>query len=289
MKALLAAFGFYVHFLPLYFAGPAPDYRCGDAPGFRYCVYDPPYGIAQDPGSVVYFLHYGSGDERSWRRIPISRVFYAEFRKRGLAAPRVISVSYGPYWRVVATASGRLPSPMLSEFVDGTLPWLDRQFGRPRHRYLWGMSQGGLSAATLLFERPELWSGAVLSCPAIFSINIFAPPGKIAAFTAQNGLDEKKVRWGMSLVLSRVRGPKDWKREDPLELAQGKLARRLPPLYIEANEHDEFGFFLGARELVDELRKAGGAVAYREDPGGHCEVDAPAASAFVADLLQSSR
>ena len=288
MKAVLAAISFYAHFAPYFFAGPPPDYRCGSGPDFRYCVYDPPYGVIEDPQSVVYFLHYGTGDEKSWRTVPVSRVFYAELRRRGLSAPKVIALSYGTYWRFVGSAGGKTPSPLAADFLDHTLPWLDAKFGTPKRRYLWGMSQGGLSAATLLFHRPPMWSGAVLACAALFSIDVFAPRDRVASFAAANRLDEGRVQWGLELVRNRVKSSADWDRENPVVRA-AKSRAGLPPIYIDANADDDFGFNLGTRDFVSALKRAGARVDFRESPGGHCEVDAWAESRFLADLLQERR
>src|SRR5204863_418843 len=100
---------------------PAPA-LCGDGPGFSYCVFDPPSGIPRSPDAVLYFLHYGSGDEKSWGRIPFSRVFYAEFKKRGLKAPKVFSLSFGGYWSLFDKGGGRLASPVASDFLDHAMP-----------------------------------------------------------------------------------------------------------------------------------------------------------------------
>lgn len=289
MNAALAALTFYAHFVPFFFAGPPPDYQCGDGPGFRYCVYDPPYGVIEDPDSVVYFLHYGSGDEKSWRRVPISRVFYAEYRRRGLLAPKVISLSYGPYWRFVASVGGKTPSPMVSDFFNDALPWLDSKFGVPKRRFLWGMSQGGLSAATILLSKPELWSAVVLTCPALYSIDLFSAKEKVAVFAQANGLSLGKVEWGMALINNRVRSAEDWKREDPLLWASRASLKKFPPLYVEANRSDDFGFNFGARAFAAALSRAGRAADYREIPGGHCEVDAWAESRFLADQERNAR
>jgi pimeloyl-ACP methyl ester carboxylesterase len=284
--ALLKPLALYIYFLPYLFAGPPPSYACDDGPGFRYCIYHPPFGTLEDTDSVMYFLHLGSGDEKTWRTIPISRVFYGEFRRRGLKAPTVMSVSFGPYWTLFDEGGGRLVSPVMSDFLNRAMPWLESKTGTPKRRYLWGMSQGGLNAALVIFKEPKLWSGAVLECPALYGLDVFAPASTKESYAAAHGLDVNRLQYGLDLVSNRISGQAQWKKQDPLIRAAHPPAY-LPPIFIDCNRSDNMGFNDGARLFADTLRTHGKKVIFQEESGPHCAVDPLPPSRFIADLQEN--
>lgn len=274
---------FYLHFVPYYLAGPAPKADCGEGRGLRYCVHEPPPGSREDPEAVLYFLHYAGGSEKTWSEIPVSRVFYAEFKRRGLAAPRVVTVSYGPYWNLFDKPGPKSPA-LYPAFVGEAMPWLEARLGGPKRRYLWGMSQGGLNASLLVLKSPGLWSGAVFSCPGWYTVSVFAGEEEVAEFVRRTGAKRETAQWGMGLIRDRVAGPEEWAREDPL--ARAASARDLPPVLIDCTDEDGFGFFEGAARMAETLRRRGQEVSFLREKGRHCQLDARRAAGFLAELLE---
>lgn len=277
---------FYAHFVPYYFAGPKPSAQCGQGQGFRYCAYRAPPGAADDPESVLYFFHYGGGSEESWSSFPAARVYYAEFKKRGLPAPRVVAVSYGGNW-VLFDKPGPKSAGLFGPFVSEALPWLEDKFGRPRRRYVWGMSQGSLNAGLVVLKKPELWSGAVFSCPGFSQLSPFASPAEIDAFIKRTRADRAKVQSWLKLVRERVAGPEAWTREDPL--ARALSASGLPPVYIDCTREDEYGFFEGAARMAEILRERGQNAEFVAESGEHCQLDARGVAVFLAELSRQGR
>lgn len=273
--------GFYLHYAGYFNDGPKPKAECGEAQGFRYCLHQAPKGVVDDPDSILYFLHYAGGDERSWSRIPISRVFYAQFKKRGLPAPRVATVSYGPYWNLFDKPGPKHPVGLFSEFTGKVMPFIEGKLGRPQRRYIWGMSQGGLNSSLLVLKRPELWSAAAFSCPAWYTIPIFAQATEVTDYVERNRSEAKKVRTVLDLIAERVAGPEEWAVEDPLKRAL--TAKGLPPIYINCTRQDEYGFFEGSRAMADTLKSQGHDVTFHEENGAHCQLDAVKASSYLAE------
>jgi pimeloyl-ACP methyl ester carboxylesterase len=271
---------FYSHFVPYYFSGKAPKAECAEGPGFKYCLHRSPNGD-DDASSALYFLHYANGSERSWSKIPVARVYYDEFRRRGVKPPRVVTVSFGTHWTLFDEPGPLSPEGRYPVFVGRVMPFVEGKLGAPKRRFLWGMSQGGLNAAELLLRSPGSWQAAVLSCPALYGLDLYASDRLVADFARRHGVRPKKVRSGMDLVRERVAGPEAWRREDPLDRA--KTAAELPPVYIGASTEDEFGFYEGARMLAETLRETGQPVVFHEDQGSHCALDARAAAAFLAE------
>lgn len=260
----------FLHFLSFLTAGPRPKAKCGEREGMRYCIHRAPLRAKEDETSVLYFLHYAGGSQHSWEELPLSRVYYSYFRRRYLPAPRVVTVSYGPYWTLIDRPEGASET-LFERFIEQDMPFLEEKLGGPRRRFVWGMSQGGLNAASLLLKRPELFSGGVLSCPAFYSVSIYADEEELRRYTERTNADfEGSVMWGVRRLRRHIGGPEVWAREDPLFLVRD--AERAPPMLIQANRRDEFGFFEGAEQFYLALRRNNHTVDFKPSSGGHCVV-----------------
>lgn len=253
-------------FVGYQFAGKAPAASCRQDGPAHWCVYEPPYA-AQD-ASVVYFLHYATGDERSFNRVGLSRAFYDEYRQEGRPAPRVVTVSYGSHW-LLTRAPGLRQTVTLADF-EALRRRIEDEIGPVTRRAVWGMSMGGYNAAEAALSAPEEWSAVALSCPALEAASPYADPGPSPFPRALEG---------RQLFTHRLSGEAAWKAENPLALASAPGA---PPLLIEANSDDEFGFRDGARALASAYKAAGRPVDSRESPGGHCAIDARLVARWLA-------
>ncbi|MFH2204626.1 MAG: alpha/beta hydrolase-fold protein [Elusimicrobiota bacterium] len=272
----------WMHFVSHITSGPQPIAECGGADGMRYCLHTAPREAEEDPTSVLYFLHYAGGSEMSWREIPLSRFYYSYFRRRGLPAPKVVSISYGPDWVLLEEPGEKFPA-LFNRFIERDMPLVEAKIGEVQRRYIWGMSQGGLNAAELVLKRPELFDGAVLSCPAFYSVSIYAADEELRRYTRRTHADhEGSVMWGIRRLRPHVGGPQAWAREDPLALAREN--RRVPPLLIQANRRDEFGFYEGAGIFYRELRWRNQPVTFKPHRGGHCVIGIRQAVRFIRRL-----
>lgn len=272
------------HFVSYVPDGPAPRTECRKAEDFRYCVDVPPKKTKANPNSLLYVLHHAGGGPRSWSGSPAARVFYARFRKAKISPPVVVSVSYGPYWTLM-DAPGSKQKALFEDFVSRAMPRIETDLGVPRRRLLWGVSQGAFNGAQLLFKRPKLFRGAVLSCPAIYTIPLYSGKEAIREYTERTKADPYSVIWGIELLRPLIGGPEAWAKEDPLALA--RRAKGLPPVMIQANAKDEFGFFEGGQLLAEILKDRGEPVEFRRNSGSHCAIDPRQASDFLIDLLKN--
>lgn len=251
-------------------SGLAPMSDCWtEGKNLRVCHWKP-YGLEEDPKSVLFFLHYATGDEKSFARVGLANSFYRRYKKRGVRPPRVFSVSYGSHW-LLSESPGQRQVVKLEEFLRKAAELDDDPTKR---RYLWGVSMGGYNAAVAALSSSvngARFDGAALSCPALQARNPFT----------LNVLAQKTrgLRDGLHLFTYRLGGARVWDVENPAVLAARQS--EAPPLLIEANARDEFGFAPGARELARLLRENGKTVVYHELPGGHCLID----GAGVADFL----
>jgi hypothetical protein len=250
-------------FIGYQFAGAAPAAECRvDGPA-RWCVYTP---AGPTDGNAVYFLHYATGDERSWNRLGISRAFDDEYRRAGRPAPRTVTISYGGYW-LLTRAPGLRQTVSVADF-EALRARIEARLGPIGRRYLWGMSQGGYNAAVDLLSRPGEWDAAALSCPALEASSPYVVPGREPAARSPEG---------RLLFTYRLAGEDAWKTENPFALVG---AARTPPVWIEANRSDEFGYFDGARAFAAALTRAGDDARFVASDGGHCAIDARATARF---------
>lgn len=271
----------FFHYASYLSAGPAPEADCRQTEVIRYCFHKPPKGTIEDPDAVLYFLHPADGSEKDWVKYPISRVYYQRFRKRDVPAPQVVTLSYGPYWTLMNEPGEKQPA-LFETFVSSWMALIEEETGAPRRRYIWGMSQGGLNAAELILKRPDLFAGAVISCPAFYSFPLYSKDDVIKRYIKRTGADAGSVNWGLAILRPRVGGPEAWAEEDPLALAA--KARRIPPTLIQANTGDDYGFYEGASRFYDALHDSDLPVTFASSPGAHCVVDAPQAVDFLIAL-----
>lgn len=243
--------------------GKAPAVLCRSDGSARWCLHEP---ADARPDDVIYFLHYATGDEKSWDRLGLARAFYDEYRRLGRPAPRAITVSYGSHWLLTRRPGIRQTVPL--EDFDALRRNIEERLGGVKRRYLWGMSQGGYNAAVLVLSNPTAWSGAALSCPAMFDSSPYAPP-----HDKRFGREAE----GRQLFTYRMAGESAWLEDNPLALAAASPS--VPPMWIEANRDDEFGFASGARALAKATHAQ-----LVDSPGGHCVIDARAAARFLANL-----
>lgn len=240
----------------------------------RICRFSPKDGPV-DEDSVLYFLHYATGDERSFARIGLARSFFARYRRRGKPAPRVVAVSFGEHW-ILSREPGKRQIVPLEPF----LRTLTELAPAARRRYIWGMSMGGYNSAVLALSAPEQWRAAALSCPALHAESPFLDsiePGLLKL----PGATATAVQDGRVLFTTRMAGPEVWDRENPVTLARHAGT---PAFLIQANAQDEFGFVPGARALAAALREGHASVDLRELPGGHCVINGAEVADFLIDL-----
>lgn len=271
--------GRFFHFAGYRLTGSSPLAECWREDLYKACLYQSTE--ESDPKTLVYFFHYAEGDERSWSAIGLGRAFYQRFLRLKRPAPRVVSVSYGSHW-LLTREPGKRQTVLLPDFERDVIAQVERRVGVPGRRYAWGMSQGGYNAAEAALQSPALWSGAVLSCPAVHAENPLDPANKAEALARRTHGAPATVEDGLALFYRRLKDSKTWEEDNPIALA-GRT-QEAPPMLIQANEQDEFGFFEGAQMLAEALRKAGKTITFRPHPGGHCLVDAAQAADFIIGL-----
>ncbi len=251
---------------------------CGTEGELRWCVYRANDASSRDAKATIYFLHYATGDEKSLARLGLANALYRSYRRARKPVPRFISVSYGTHW-LFSNRPGKRQTVSTDKFLAKTLPALEKRLGRTEINFLWGMSQGGYNALELALAEPLRFRAAAASCPALLAVDPFTTDAK--SFASRAGITESWASDGLALFNTRLKDDAAWQAEDPVARARTSA---LPPLLIQANLQDEFGFLEGSRALASAVKARGGSVVLQEETGSHCVNDVEKVGAFFQSI-----
>lgn len=268
--------GRFLHFASYRLFNANAAEECWTEKEWKACVYRPKK--ARVSGDVVYFMHYATGSELGFGEIGLANAFYSELAKAKAPPPSVVSVSFGTHWLLTRGERGKQVVP-LRKFLGEVVPSVESRLGAPKRRFAWGMSMGGFNALQLALAKPDGFSAAVLSCPALHAVDPMKHGDEAPKLAARARVPLNWADDGMALFYHRIPA-EDWPAEDPAaRVAKGEP---LPPLLLQANRDDEYGFYEGAEAFYAALKKAGREASFSPLPGGHCVVDAREAARFFA-------
>jgi pimeloyl-ACP methyl ester carboxylesterase len=267
------------------------SHQCGqDSAGgvsYSWCIDTPTTHANQD---VVFYLHGLEGNSASF----ISRYPKLEpaLQAKG-AAPTVLTVSFGPIWFLTDEATPIHPA-LHQVFVSQIIPQMEARLKRPiRNRLIMGESMGGLNASELFLKNGNLFSRAVILCPAMSILTPFASDQDLQAFLATRPYVQAQLV-GESRTISQAEFPTPtiWKADDPLELVT-KLSPSAAPVYISSGTHDEWGFYDGAAQFAHLATQQKAPVTWVSIPNvGHCvQTDSSNAQivSFISEGMSSAQ
>ncbi len=148
-----------------------------------YLVYTPPgYEEGTDPLPVLYLFHGYTDDEYGWVDVGKAPVIADNLLAQGLIDPMIIVMPYGQRSPTVgpyeATGPGfreELEVQVLTEIIPA-VEAAYRVNPDARHRAIEGHSMGGLEAAIIGMNHPEVFSTVAMWSPAVFE-----PPATVLA------------------------------------------------------------------------------------------------------------
>jgi enterochelin esterase-like enzyme len=124
---------------------------------------------------VIYLLHGYPMDETHWDRLGVDELADVKIRY-GFWPPLLIVMPRQP--SPLFTASDGGPGSYESEFVDGLLPFIDREYRTqrvPEARAIAGVSRGAIWALEISFRHPDLFNTVAALSPALH-VNYARPP-----------------------------------------------------------------------------------------------------------------
>lgn len=144
-----------------------------------YLVYTPPgYDEGTEPLPVLYLLHGYTDDETAWVDVGKATVIADNLLAQGLIAPMIIVMPYGqrsPGALAYEAIGPGFREEFEAEVITEIIPAVERDYRAvpdARHRAVAGLSMGGMEAALIGMNHPEvfstvaMWSAAVLDDPA---------------------------------------------------------------------------------------------------------------------------
>ncbi len=222
--------------------------ECGSVSGAEYCVYE----TAPNPRQTVFFFHGLLDDARVMERSLADEVDL-DTVLNGLGPIRVVVVSFGISW-LITPYSERTVGPekaTLANFRDNILPHLEAKFRLPKPYKALGRSMGGANLAVICAALPDLFERCALLNPML------VPDSTDPWLPFWRNRD-----WRPSfLIVRNYEDPKRWRENRPSALMRN--ACKMPPVYVTACQHDDFGLFEGPKEWADEARKKGVKVTLR--------------------------
>lgn len=261
-----------------------------DMPGSEFVVLEDHASSNKD---VVYYLHGGNSNAQSLFN-PFNEALRAEWKRLGVAAPRMISISLGPIWLLMPTTSSP-HSGKLELVLDGILPMLERELfdGNVHRRFLIGSSMGGFNALQLMTADPSRFDRVALVAPAVLPLSPFATEAEIKDFVQRTGAPETLDAGGFGVreILALGRGyvptASEWAEASALErleasesCGQRMVGSPLPPVLIQYANQDH-RFAEGARRVISVLKTRGTSVTVDVRPGDHADVDGRAVASFL--------
>ncbi len=159
-----------------------------------YLVYTPPdYDAGTAPLPTLYLLHGYTDDETAWVDVGKAAVIADNLLAQGLISPVIIVMPYGqrsPNTSPFDAIGPGFREEFENQVITEIIPAIDRDYrAQPdaRHRAVAGLSMGGMEAAEIGMNHPELfstvamWSAAVYDDPATLLARLATLPDGVRA------------------------------------------------------------------------------------------------------------
>ena len=211
---------------------------------------------------VVIFLHGLFNSERDCEGRGIEAKLQ-ELRTAGKVGEYIVAMPYGENSFYINSKSGvRYEDAIVKDFI----PFVDKSFrtiAKPEHRLIEGISMGGYGALLIAFKHPELFSGVVTHCAALFE-EAPKPPASASDMRGQ---------YRYKIATELYGNPPDtsfFQENNPLYLAKTNAAKlKKLKIYFDVGSEDRYGFDVGNKLLNQILTDAGVEHEFTLAPGNH--------------------
>jgi hypothetical protein len=230
-----------------------------------------------DRSRILYVLHSRGGTASDMLTSRLLREVRSHWAQQQVAAPVMISVSFGRMWTLTPRPSAYLPegAALLPFFVERLMPRLEeRVMGGPFSgtRQALGTSIGSYNVLQIVQAYPGMFDRVTLICPALASISPFAPAAEVDAYIARTQANPHDARLALREFYRDLRTPEEWRVYDPLQVARNPAAP-YPGMLVIYNALDQYGFAEGAQQFAAIARAQGADVDEFANVGMHCETD----------------
>lgn len=217
------------------------------------CAISLPESYDKDPARhypVVFFLHGLFNNERDWEERGIQRKL-VDLRAAGKVGEYIVAIPYGANSFYLNGKDGtRYEDAIVKDFI----PYVDhtyRTLGNQQGRVIEGISMGGYGALVIAFKYPNLFSGVVTHCAALFD-ELPKPP------TSASDMRGKYRYEIASKIYGNPPDQKFFEENSPLYLAKTNAAKiKGLKIYFDVGSEDRYGFDTGNKQLHEALMAAG--------------------------------
>jgi len=232
----------------------------------RYGLYLPP-SYASSPAKkypVLYFLHGLNENETRWAVRGMTDVMLDRMVGEGKIGEFIVAIPFGAISFYTNTRDGRekWEDMIVTEFI----PMIESTYrvnASRATRGISGISMGGYGALKIAMKHPELFS-AVSAHSAVLIQDL-------AAVQSIPGRPGRMVQ--MTQLFDRIYGINQdltyWEANNPMTLAKDRSKWNGLKIYFDCGTEDEYGFFVGAKQLDELLTKASYPHEAHLYPGNH--------------------
>lgn len=243
----------------------------------RYCV---TYSD-QKTSDYLYYFHSNGGNQHSWMLDQNLNGLRSYWKKNGIAAPNVITVSFASWFIILPKIENKLTG-LQEIFGEVVLPKIEATLSEPpQKRFLFGYSMGGVNASALMLTYPNLWNKVVLLSPGLILNSPYSSFEEKKEYLRDTGANPFLVFMVHHLIKRYVDSDEIFNRLHPLTIAKTKLSKNSPPTLVTCGTKDEYGFFGACEAWVRTALDRGAPIQFVQHTRGHTHVESEQIGAFL--------
>jgi putative tributyrin esterase len=232
----------------------------------RYGLYLPP-SYSTSPAKkypVLYFLHGLNENETRWAVRGMGDVMLDRMVAEGKIGEFIVAIPFGAisFYTNTRDGSQKWEDMIVSEFI----PMIESTYrvnASRATRGISGISMGGYGALKIAMKHPDLF-GSVTAHSAVLIQDLAAVqsiPGRPGRMQQMTGLFDRIFGINQDLTY--------WEANNPMTLAKDRSKWNGLKLYFDCGTEDEYGFFVGTKQLDELLTKASYPHEAHLYPGNH--------------------